>query len=175
MRRVLLVAVLLMGLGLASCLPQRYFPRMRNQASVRAQERWMPPLPPGVVPHDGGEAPLSRAAARAMRNPAGDDDESAALGATYYAWYCLACHGEDGRGNTQVGAGYLPPPRDLSGDAVQAMTDGELYVAMVEGSGHQVDGRDVLRQTVPPERRWLIARHLRQLGRRGQPSPSGGA
>jgi hypothetical protein len=157
------VAIILVG-TLCGCYPERYLPRMRNQPSVKPFEGPTTLMPPGVVPRDGGEVPVAADKAAALASPLPANDDNRAAGKTYYGWYCLMCHGSDGSGNTQVGGGYDPAPTDLRSERVRAMTDGELFRAMVVGKGHETDRSPVLRLTVPEDRRWKIVLHLRTLG-----------
>ena len=161
-----------MGLAVAvqdwSCAP-----RMRQQPSLRAYERQMPTPPADSVPRSP-VAPMPTAEqARSLRNPFQPTPNALVLGRVYYGYYCGHCHGDDGRGATPVGSSYHPAPTDLSGASVQRQSDGELYRAMIVGTGHA----PTLSYIVPSDRRWLIELHVRTLAAPHGPtaSPAGEA
>lgn len=137
------------------------FPRMRDQQSIRALEAPMAPMPKGTVPFEPDEPYVAPGREGALTNPVSDSPQARQRGASYYGLYCRFCHGDDGRGNTPVGAAYIPVPRDLNAPRVAQMTDGELCAAMANGKGHE----SVLPATVPLERRWYIVWYLRELSR----------
>lgn len=148
-----------MGFGV-STQPFSCFPRMVDQPSVKPYEKRMPPAPPGQVPFSGPAAPeLSAREAAGRRNPLPASAESVARGKLYYGYYCLMCHGENGRTPGPVGRSYVPTPTDLTSDRVRGMTDGALARAMVMGTGHE----PVLASTVTVERRWHLVNYLRSL------------
>ncbi|MFQ6132387.1 MAG: c-type cytochrome [Armatimonadota bacterium] len=133
-------------------------PRMKRQPSMRPFEQPMPEGPTQSIPRGGAAIPTAEEAA-ALRSPIAPSQRALARGRLYYGYYCQACHGEDGRGHAPVGESYYPAPTDLSRAEVQSKSDGELYRAMVVGTGHE----PTLAYIVPPERRWLIVLHVREL------------
>ena len=145
-----LLAIACMSALLSSCLP-----RMARQPSVRPFERQMPDMPTGTVPV-GGTVELPAADAESPLRATPDVIEEGEL---YYGYYCLMCHGADGRGRTPVGEAYDPAPADLAGQDVRNMADGELCRAMLTGVGHD----PVMESTVTPERRWQIVAYVREL------------
>lgn len=42
-----------------------------------------------------------------------DKKAAIAIGGEWYKSYCVSCHGENGDGQTQIGANLNPPPQDL--------------------------------------------------------------
>jgi len=150
------ILLALAALAGAGCNP---FPRMRDQASLKPYERDMPPMPARLVPASGGDRLPGKSEARALKNPVAPSAEAVGAGAAYYGYYCVHCHGSRGDSRTPVGDSYVPKPTPLRSPRVQAMSDGELYRAMVTGKGHE----PVLQSTVPPERRWAIVHFVRTL------------
>jgi mono/diheme cytochrome c family protein len=142
---------------------------MRRQASLRPFEREMPPMPAGTVSREGPDPMPAAANAKAAQNPLTADAATLARGRLYYTYYCAMCHGEDGRGRTPVGEAYWPRPTDLTSAAVQRLSGGELYRAMLTGPGHD----PVLLSTVARDRRWPIVLFLRTLGAGQAPEPNG--
>ncbi len=84
-------------------------------------------------------------AARAMRHlavPAGErrrvnpvllTPESLAEGKAHWADHCASCHGNDGRGNTEIGRHLFPKAPDMTLSKTQALTDGELFAIIKNG------------------------------------------
>ncbi|HJN13981.1 MAG TPA: hypothetical protein QGH10_00745, partial [Armatimonadota bacterium] len=99
-----LVAIACLSALVSSCLP-----RMEHQPSVRPFEQQMPDMPTGTVPV-GGTVELPAADAETPLRVTSDVIEEGEL---YYGYYCLMCHGADGRGHTPVGEAYDPAPTDL--------------------------------------------------------------
>jgi mono/diheme cytochrome c family protein len=154
------------GFGISS-QPFSCFPRMVDQPSVKPFEKTMPQAPSGQVPFSGPGAPkTNQRQAAGMLNPTRPSAESVERGRLYYGYYCLMCHGVDGRAPGPVGESFVPPPADLTSAKVAAMSDGTLAYAMVTGTGHD----PVLEGTVAVERRWHIVNYLRTLGHPGSPS-----
>jgi mono/diheme cytochrome c family protein len=141
-------------------------PHMKYQPHLRAFDAQMPLPPEGSVPvsPSGYEVPTTRQA-RSLKSPlAGASAADLSRGQTYYQYYCVFCHGDQGAGDGPVGASYVPAPADLRGPRVQGMTDGELLRAMLTGYGHEApDGKSVLGYTVPPEHRWYLVAYVRRL------------
>jgi predicted CXXCH cytochrome family protein len=75
--------------------------------------------------------------AKERKNPVSTRAGSAdvAAGRDVYQRNCQACHGTDGRGNTEVGGGLYPPPLDLSREALEhrKRTDGDLFYLIRHG------------------------------------------
>jgi predicted CXXCH cytochrome family protein len=75
---------------------------------------------------------------RVRRNPlsVSMDPADVAAGRTLYREKCEICHGYDGSGKTEIGAGEYPRPPDLRAALVQTQNDGELYFHVVNGIRH---------------------------------------
>lgn len=155
-RAVTLALACLCGLACCSCGP-----RMREQQSLQPYEREMPAMPAGTVPTRGRIQTLTAMQARLSVNPLKATKTNLANGRIYYGYYCAMCHGKTGKGDGKVGQAYVPVPTDLSSAKVKRMTEGQLYVRMLTGRGHD----PVLVGTVPPGQRWQIVMHVRELGR----------
>jgi mono/diheme cytochrome c family protein len=137
-------------------------PRMRIQPNIRAFQAVMPPTPQGAVPVEDPLPPLpTTREAMDLVNPLAMDEKTLAWGRVYYGYYCAFCHGSQGRGDGPVGESYLPTPANLQSARVQAMSDGELLLAMLSGTGHKA----VLRRVVRPEYRWYLVSYVRGLPR----------
>ena len=87
------------------------------------------------------EARLARAARRVaipsairtMANPTPRSAESVADGRAHFADHCAVCHGNDGRGDTEMGRGLYPKAPDMRLDATQQLSDGDLFYIIEHG------------------------------------------
>jgi len=145
------------GLLLGGLFLSEFFlaPHMKVQPSYKTFEAQMPMPPEGIVPIDFPPAPGEDRFTEAV--PA--TVEILARSKVYYQYYCLFCHGEEGRGDGPVGKSYMPPPPDLQSSRILGYSDDRLVKAMLTGVGHD----PVLPRVVPREyRRWLVP-FVRQL------------
>ncbi|MCC6443278.1 MAG: c-type cytochrome [Armatimonadetes bacterium] len=136
-------------------------PRMRDQASILPFEQAMPPMPAGTVSTKGRMATFTQTQAALASAPVAPTARSIGDGKIFYRYYCLMCHGEKGDGNGPVGESYVPKPADLASPKIAAMTDGQLYRAMLRGKGHD----PVMNQTVRLEYRWPLVAYVRTFAK----------
>jgi mono/diheme cytochrome c family protein len=71
--------------------------------------------------------------ARSMQNPMKASPEALLEGGRHFADHCASCHGNDGRGATDMGRKLYPPTPDMTLPATQNLTDGELYSIIENG------------------------------------------
>ena len=71
--------------------------------------------------------------ARRMQNPMTASPELLTEGRRHFADHCASCHGNDGRGNMEIGKNLYPPAPDMTLPATQNLTDGELYYIIENG------------------------------------------
>jgi mono/diheme cytochrome c family protein len=71
--------------------------------------------------------------ARERQNPVPASPDVLAAGRAHYADHCAVCHGNDGRGNTEMGRGLWPKAPDMQLSATQDLTDGELFWIIEHG------------------------------------------
>jgi hypothetical protein len=137
-------------------------PRMRTQPSIKSFEMKMPDPPDNVVYFNHRKFdPSSLVLPDAT-------EENLKRGGAYYDYYCTFCHGEDGRGNGEVGMSYHPKPADLTSDSIPMYSAERLYYACFTGTGHS----PVLERVVPyAHRPYILAYILRKLNRRGGLNP----
>ena len=135
-------------------------PHMEHQQKIGPYQAAMPPAPRGSVPLKNPVAtmPTTRQAQELVRLLPRTPKDLAA-GGVYYGYYCTFCHGAAGDGRGPVGESYIPPPADLRSARVQALSDGQLFQAMLTGPGHQ----PVLERVVPPEHRPYLVLHVRRF------------
>lgn len=73
---------------------------------------------------------------RAMRdavNPVPESAEVLANARAHWADHCATCHGNDGKGRTQIGRNLYPPAPDMTLDDTQSLSDGELFSIIENG------------------------------------------
>ena len=88
-------------------------PRMKVQPHIRAFQAILPPVPAGTVTVEVPVQLPAPAQASKLRNPLENSSVNLKRGRTYYKYYCVFCHGEQGDGVGPVGESYLPVPADL--------------------------------------------------------------
>src|SRR6266545_6919457 len=88
---------------------------------------------------------LEAALARSMRrlampstastanNPVSFSDEILSEARAHFADHCALCHGNDGRGETQIGRNLYPKAPDMTSSATQSLSDGELFYIIKNG------------------------------------------
>jgi cytochrome c553 len=54
-------------------------------------------------------------------------------GCAHFADHCASCHGNDGRGNTDMGRNLYPQAPDMRQSGTQRLSDGELYWIIENG------------------------------------------
>jgi mono/diheme cytochrome c family protein len=72
-------------------------------------------------------------AGRTALNPVPFSGEAWAEGRAHFADHCASCHGNDGRGHTEVGQHLYPKAPDMRLPDTQRLTDGELYWIIENG------------------------------------------
>lgn len=72
-------------------------------------------------------------AIRERENPLGLSTAVLAEGRAHFADHCAVCHGNDGRGKTEMGPNFYPPVPDMTSETIQSLSDGELYYAIRNG------------------------------------------
>jgi mono/diheme cytochrome c family protein len=70
---------------------------------------------------------------RAARNPVPFSPEVWADARAHFADHCATCHGNDGRGATELGRSLYPKAPDMRRPDTQRLTDGEIYWIIENG------------------------------------------
>ncbi len=149
-RHLILVSVFAIVLILIVLILLMSGPRMRYQPSVKSYEMEMALPPEDIVPFD------HRKYDPAVTLPVANS-KNISRGIIYYSYYCVFCHGDDGKGNGEVGKSYLPKPADLTRDSIRRYNIEKLYYASFTGTGHS----PVLERVVPYEHRPYILAYIR--------------
>jgi mono/diheme cytochrome c family protein len=133
-------------------------PHMRVEPKILPYQAVFPALPEGIVPVVWNQTPNLAV----TRNPVSDTVQTRQIGQAYYRDYCAFCHGKAGHGDGPVGRSYVPTPTDLTGPAIQGLSDSALYRGMLTGVGHT----PVLDYVIDPNVPWYVIHYMRTL--RGQ-------
>ncbi len=72
-------------------------------------------------------------AAHAMDNPVPLTPEALAEARAHFADHCATCHGNDGKGQTQIGQGLYPKVPDMQLESTQSLSDGEIFYIIHNG------------------------------------------
>lgn len=71
--------------------------------------------------------------ARALANPLAGTTEVLQEGRSHFADHCATCHGNDGRGKTEIGQNLYPKAPDMSSKETQSLSDGEIFYIIKNG------------------------------------------
>jgi predicted CXXCH cytochrome family protein len=97
-------------------------------------------------------------AARTLRNPLGADAADTVAGRDLFRQKCEICHGYDGSGKTQIGAGEYPRPPALRA-LVASMTDGEVFYYIRNG----IRNTGMPAWSMPEREIWQLVLYVRNL------------
>jgi mono/diheme cytochrome c family protein len=70
---------------------------------------------------------------RAAENPVPLTPEVLAEARAHWADHCAICHGNDGRGETAIGEKLYPKAPDMTLEATQELSDGEIFAIIENG------------------------------------------
>lgn len=102
-------------------------------------------------------------AARELANPEPTTPEVIRDGMAHFADHCAACHGNDGKGQTEIGRGLYPKAPDMTGPDTQRLSDGEIFYIIKNGV--RFTGMPAWGDGSPESDRssWRLARFIRRL------------
>lgn len=101
--------------------------------------------------------------ARKMTNPFVDSAEAVAAGRMHFADHCALCHGNDGRGKTEIGQNLYPKAPDMWGKQTQSLSDGELFYIIKNGV--RLTGMPAWGEDTPDDERgsWHLVSFIRHV------------
>jgi len=70
---------------------------------------------------------------RRMKNPVPLTPQVLAEARAHFADHCATCHGNDGKGNTEMGEHLYPRASDLTSPGTQSLTDGAMFATIENG------------------------------------------
>jgi len=94
-------------------------------------------------------------------NPIAKDKSSNAAGKELYSIYCVACHGENGKGDGPASLSIKTKPADHSCEKIQKQSDGAIFWKLTEGRSNNVMASYKLILT--DKERWMLVNYIRTL------------
>ena len=73
------------------------------------------------------------ASERDAKNPFAPTPEALSEARAHFADHCATCHGNDGKGKTEIGQNLYPKSPDLRQSQTQNLTDGQIYYIIQNG------------------------------------------
>jgi mono/diheme cytochrome c family protein len=70
---------------------------------------------------------------RRTKNPVPSTPQVLAEARAHFADHCAVCHGNDGKGETEMGPKFYPKVPDMTLPETQAMSDGEIFATIENG------------------------------------------
>ena len=104
------------------------------------------------------------AAADTITNPLKDDATAAINGKKIYTQYCVACHGDKGKGDGIAAPGLSKPPADHSSAFIQKQTDGALYWIITAGNNPM----PAYKTALTAAQRWETVNYIRTLAKKSK-------
>lgn len=109
-----------------------------------------------TAPQDDWEVPAKY---KSMENKyAGGDDDG--IGEDLFKQHCRSCHGKEGFGDGSKSKELETELRDMTSEAVQSQTDGELYYKAIIGRDEMPNFEKKIRGE---EDRWMLINYMRTL------------
>ena len=148
-----MIPAIILGVVVAGIIVSLIFsgPRMRHHPSLEAYEAELEKPPKDAVPF--GKETFDPSSL----NIPEPTDGNISRAQVYYNYYCVFCHGENGKGHGPVGQSYVPKPANLNADSILNYNKTVLYQAIFKGTGHE----PVLERVVPPQHRKYIMMYVR--------------
>jgi mono/diheme cytochrome c family protein len=101
--------------------------------------------------------------AKKIKSPIDATAESIASGKKLFDRQCSVCHGDDGKGNTDM-VGSLPKkPADLTRKEMEAVSDGEIFWLMANGLPQS--GMPSFRTKLSDNEKWQVVAFVRNLSK----------
>ena len=104
---------------------------------------------------------------KSRTNPLGADPADVAAGQDIFRQKCEVCHGYDGSGKTDIGAGEYPRPPALRSMNITALTDGEIFYHIRNG----IRNTGMPAWSMPDGQLWQLVAYLRHLPKVASLSP----
>jgi mono/diheme cytochrome c family protein len=94
-----------------------------------------------------------------IKNPLKGKAETIALGKKTYTMYCVACHGDKGKGDGIAATGLNPRPANHTTEKFQSQSDGAIFWKLTTGRPPMAAYEKIL--TV--QQRWQLVNYMRTL------------
>ncbi len=101
--------------------------------------------------------------AKKMKSPIGATAENIAAGNKLFDQKCSVCHGDDGKGNTDM-AGSLPKkPADLTRKEMESISEGEIF--WLVSNGLPQSGMPSFKTKLSDNEKWQVVAFVRNLSK----------
>jgi mono/diheme cytochrome c family protein len=100
--------------------------------------------------------------ADSLKNPTAGNLHDAKEGKTIFQTYCVACHGDKGKGNGPSAAGLNPQPANLTLKRIQKQTDGAFFWKITTGKPPMLSWK----YTLTKKQRWELVDYIRELAKK---------
>lgn len=97
-----------------------------------------------------------------LENPSEYNLSNVKKGKEIYLKNCKSCHGDAGKNNALP---LMPPPPDVTSDAMQANTQGELFYKITKGRG----GMPQFETTISEDDRWRLVNYIMNYNPKVEP------
>jgi len=129
--------------------------QMGNQISTADQQGPRLAAPAAAVPIQGPELIAGEPATQ----PLPSTPDSIQRGQVSFGVTCSLCHGAGGLGDGGLSHYFDPKPVDLTSDAIQHLTDNEIFTIISQGRGTMPS----LAETLKVSARWDVVNYVRKL------------
>lgn len=153
---IAVVVIALLGLWAFDVLHFDFVSFMEVQPSYKPMEDPLP-VPPHSIPVEG---PAYIPGMGVPTNPVKADDVSTGRGKELFQINCALCHGPQGQGNGLVASFLKNKPADLTGDAVQSLGDGAIFMTITNGV---TGAMPPLNENLTVRERWDVVNYVRTL------------
>jgi mono/diheme cytochrome c family protein len=133
-------------------LPFKLFPLLLLFISIVFADSLQAQNKPWVAPKE----------ANSLKNPLAGNAEALKAGKTLYVTYCVACHGQKGKGDGVAAAGLATKPADHSSDLVQRQSDGALFWMITTGRNPM----PTYKLSFTEHQRWALVNYIRTLAKK---------
>jgi hypothetical protein len=101
--------------------------------------------------------------ARKMPNPVPLSAKVLEAGRGHFADHCATCHGNDGKGQTEIGKNLYPKPPDMTAVPTQSLSDGEIF--LIVKNGVRLTGMPAWGEDTPEDdaASWHLVHFIRHL------------
>ncbi len=120
-----------------------------------------------MAEHEHAEVPEGFAS---FTNPFAGDEGAVSAGQDIFMTNCLACHGEEGKGDGPAAEGLTPKPANLSDSGMMSMlSDAYLYWRVSKGGAVEPfnSAMPAWESTLTEEQRWQVISYVRSLSGEG--------
>lgn len=167
MKRVRLLVLLCVGIGLTACHRDMYeqpYKRPLQPSQIFPDQAASRPLVPHVVPQEdpvdiGPSETGFQNGQLVLDIPVPITAELLGRGQERYGIYCAVCHGADGYGQGMIVQRGFPAPPSFHTDRLREAPAGHFFDVMTRGYGVMYP----YASRVTPEDRWAIVAYIRAL------------